>query len=476
MESGLEDGHGDTAPGAIELENGVSHSDGIIPMHKAGHGGAGSTSFVKKAIWHGGSVYDAWLNAVSAQVGQVILSMPTSYAQMGYKLGLFFHFLYVTIGVYTCYLLARLYVEYRVRKEKEGVDFKKHVIQYHELLGGLVGPWAMRISLFFNIVTVGAVATIQIIACASNAYYLNPHLNKRTWAIIFGAASLSVDLLPTLHNFRIFSFVGVLTTTYTSWYMLTAALVRGQPAGVKHTGPQNIRLFFTGTTNILFGTGGHAVTIEIMHAMWKPVRYKYVYLACTIYVLFITVPHSVALYWSFGDALLVENNALGHLADSNARSTALIFMIIHQAIAFGLYIMPLNFMWEKYWGVHQAPFWTRVLVRLPVGILLWFLALLIPFFGPLNSVIGSLFMSFSVFIIPCVAYTIVFWTPTARENAAEQPGKVRRAVGWRGMMVMNFVVIVTIATLGVGFGSYASIANIILQVKSFGAFQACYQC
>jgi hypothetical protein len=26
-------------------------------------------------------------------------------------------------------LLTRLYIEYRVRKEKEGVDFKKHVIQ-----------------------------------------------------------------------------------------------------------------------------------------------------------------------------------------------------------------------------------------------------------------------------------------------------------------------------------------------------------
>jgi len=25
--------------------------------------------------------------------------------------------------------LARLYVEYRTRKEREGVDFKKHVIQ-----------------------------------------------------------------------------------------------------------------------------------------------------------------------------------------------------------------------------------------------------------------------------------------------------------------------------------------------------------
>lgn len=37
--------------------------------------------------------------------------------------------------------------------------------------------------------------------------------------------------------------------------------VYSQPAGTKHSGPQNMRLFFTGTTNILFGTGGHAVTM-----------------------------------------------------------------------------------------------------------------------------------------------------------------------------------------------------------------------
>lgn len=205
---------GDPAEQTVELENGTRmHLVDGVQSHKPG----GAAAFIKKAAWHGGSVYDAWLNAVSAQVrtvrplfqckarlihiapvvtrtvsiaagakscptsfkqlrlpcrvavwqvGQVILSMPTSYAQMGFKLGLFFHFLYVIIGLYTCYLLAGLYVEYRARKEKEGVDFRHHVIQYHELLGALVGKWAMIISIFFNIITVGAVAVIQIIACA----------------------------------------------------------------------------------------------------------------------------------------------------------------------------------------------------------------------------------------------------------------------------------------------------------------------
>ncbi len=39
-------------------------------------------------------------------------------------------------------------------------------VQYHEVLGSLVGLWAQRVALFFNIVTVGAVAVVQIIACA----------------------------------------------------------------------------------------------------------------------------------------------------------------------------------------------------------------------------------------------------------------------------------------------------------------------
>jgi hypothetical protein len=40
------------------------------------------------------------------------------------------------------------------------------LVQYHEVLGSLVGPWAQRVALFFNVITVGAVAVVQIIACA----------------------------------------------------------------------------------------------------------------------------------------------------------------------------------------------------------------------------------------------------------------------------------------------------------------------
>lgn len=86
-----------------------------------------------------------------------------------------------------------------------------------------------------------------------------------------------------------------------------------------------------------------------------------------------------------------------------------------QAVAFGLYVMPLFIMWEKLWEMHSAWFPLRAVVRLPVAGFLWFLALLLPFFGPLNSIIGALFMSFSTFMLPCVAYVYVFWNREARQ-------------------------------------------------------------
>lgn len=456
------------ANGVVENVGSEDKTVGDYPLQT----GFGPT--FNRIFWHGGSVYDAWLNAVAAQVGQVILSLPTSYAQMGLKLGIFFHFFYLTIGVWTCYLLARLYIEYRNREEKKHNNFKNHVIQYHEVIQSLVGRRARNVVLFFNIMTMGSVATVQIIACASNGYYLSSRFDKRQWALIFGGVSMLTVMLPTMHNFRIFSLVGVLTTTYTAWYILAATLIHGQTPGVKHTGPRNLVELFTGTTNILFATGGHAITIEIMHAMWRPRKYKYVYVLTSLYVLSITVPHCVALYWAFGDILFTHSNALGVLPPSTARSIAIVFMITHQAVAFGLYVMPLYLMWEKLFGIHSAWFPIRAVARLPVAGFLWFLALLLPFFGPLNSVIGAVFMSFSTFMIPCAAYLYVFWTKEARQNAAEKMSKFLPR--WKGVVVVNILVIIAVATLGTGLGSYASIVNIKNQFNTFGVFAKCYQC
>lgn len=62
------------------------------------------------------------------------------------------------------------------------------------------------------------------------------------------------------------------------------------------------------------------------------------------------------------------------------------------------------------------------------------------------------------------------------QNEAETPSKFRQLIGWWGLVAISSLVVLAVAVLGTGLGSYASVENIIQQIKSFGVFDKCYQC
>lgn len=430
---------------------------------------------LKTFFWDGGSVYDAWFSCASNQVAQVLLTLPYSFSQLGMISGVLFQIFYGLLGSWTAYLISCLYVEYRTRKERENFNFKNHVIQWFEVLDGLLGPYWKAVGLAFNCTFLLFGSVIQLIACGSNIYYINDHFSKRTWTYIFGACCSMTVFIPSFHNYRIWSFLGLAMTTYTAWYMTIAALLHGQIADVKHSAPTKLVLYFTGATNILYTFGGHAVTVEIMHAMWKPQKFKAVYLVATLYVLTLTLPSAISVYWAFGDQLLDHSNAFALLPKSGARDFAVILMLIHQFITFGFACTPLYFVWEKVTGFHTSrSLLLRALIRFPVVIPIWFLAIIFPFFGPINSAVGALLVTFTVYIIPAAAHMMTYRTTFARENAVEKPPFF--APSWTAVYLINLFVVVWTLVVGFGFGGWASITNFIQQINSFGLFAKCYQC
>lgn len=87
-----------------------------------------------------------------------------------------------------------------------------------------------------------------------------------------------------------------------------------------------------------------------------------------------------------------------------------------QFITFGFACTPLYLVWEKAIGIHESKsLCKRALARLPVVIPIWFLAIVFPFFGPINSTVGSLLVSFTVYIIPALAHIFTFKSPSARQ-------------------------------------------------------------
>ncbi|KAI7756058.1 hypothetical protein M8C21_019787, partial [Ambrosia artemisiifolia] len=121
---------------------------------------------MKNALWHGGSAWDAWFSCSSNQVAQVLLTLPYSFSQLGMASGIVLQIFYGLLGSWTAYLISVLYVEYRSRKEKENVNFKNHVIQWFEVLDGLLGPYWKAIGLAFNCTFLLFGSVIQLIACA----------------------------------------------------------------------------------------------------------------------------------------------------------------------------------------------------------------------------------------------------------------------------------------------------------------------
>ncbi|ONM00784.1 auxin import carrier1 [Zea mays] len=437
---------------------------------------SGVKSRLSGLLWHGGSAYDAWFSCASNQVAQVLLTLPYSFAQLGMLSGVLFQLFYGLLGSWTAYLISILYLEYRTRREREkAADFRNHVIQWFEVLDGLLGRHWRNAGLAFNCTFLLFGSVIQLIGCASNIYYVNDRLDKRTWTYVFGACCATTVFIPSFHNYRVWSFLGLVMTTYTAWYMAVASLVHGQVEGVQHSGPTRIVLYFTGATNILYTFGGHAVTVEIMHAMWRPQKFKAIYLLATLYVLTLTLPSAAASYWAFGDELLTHSNALALLPRTPFRDAAVVLMLIHQFITFGFACTPLYFVWEKLIGLHDCrSLCKRAAARLPVVVPIWFLAIIFPFFGPINSAVGSLLVSFTVYIIPALAHMVTFRSPQSRENAVERPP--RFAGGWTGAYVINSFVVAWVLVVGFGFGGWASITNFVQQVNTFGLFAKCYQC
>lgn len=52
---------------------------------------------------------------------------------------------------------------------------------------------------------------------------------------------------------------------------------------------------------------------------------------------------------------------------SNWMRVSVALMIVHQFVAFALYVTPLIFMFERLWGSHNARWYIRLPLRLPVG-------------------------------------------------------------------------------------------------------------
>lgn len=180
------------------------------------------------------------------------------------------------------------------------------------------------------------------------------------------------------------------------------------------------------------------------------------------------MPNAVAAYYRFGDLCLYNTNSFALFPKSVGRDLAMIFMSLHEMVAFGLFAGPLFHMWEKLIHIHHKPFAFRAAMRIPLCALMVFLAVAFPFFGAINAMLGAFTTSFGTYIIPAFAFNMAF---KSDEGMIKQP-----YFNFKVMRIINWITVALVMILGVGYGGYASIKNFINQFSEYEVFAECYQC
>ena len=133
---------------------------------------------------------------------------------------------------------------------------------YLDLIFWAAGPWWGNFSLLIVILALGGLSVAHIISTSSNLYLLQWGINKRLLSCIVGAIVSLVCFVPTYREYRVFTILGLVATTYTAWYMTVSSIVMGPVENVDYTGPTNLQDFATVFSNIVFMFGTHSAAVN----------------------------------------------------------------------------------------------------------------------------------------------------------------------------------------------------------------------
>lgn len=225
---------------------------------------------------------DAFFTCASAQVGQVILALPHSLRQTGLVAGISLLLLFASLAMWTVYLMVCLYLDHKNREIKRGAwyerpdevsgdnsdttDHNGHgraprrravAVQYHEVMGDASYRWLGTFSKIVVVIALGGLAVAQIIASSSNFHGMIPGVSKRDWAFVFGGIAMTMSLLPSFRNFRAFSFLALVATTFTAWFMVAAGIKGSGGRGLQavawrnQTPSEGWHGFLAGASNIM---------------------------------------------------------------------------------------------------------------------------------------------------------------------------------------------------------------------------------
>lgn len=232
------------------------------------------------------------------------------------------------------------------------------VTQYHDVAGELGGPRCRALVVALTALTLFGVGVAQVLACASNFYYISGKAvsaasatleeraaaaasgsavqlharSKRDWALIWGLPMCLLLLIPGYRSSRLFSLLAITGTTFTAWYVVAAsaeelnrrkAEAEGitsaaaiSPSSLPTYAPPNLwprspRGLFVGGSVIMSALGAHTICMEVFEMLKRPVRFTSAFVLAQAYVWTLVAPQALAANVAFSEGIAGVDTVYG---------------------------------------------------------------------------------------------------------------------------------------------------------------------
>ncbi|KAG2188728.1 hypothetical protein INT44_003867 [Umbelopsis vinacea] len=333
---------------------------------------------------HGGSLWHAYVNIVCIVAGTGALSLPYALKQGGW-IGILILFLAWFMSITTGRLLVKcLYA-----------GGPKRLSSYKDIGTVAFGPIGGWVIFFFNFIILIGASILYFVLIGQNLH-----------SLLKGTPG-ELTLALSMKEVAFTSAIGAFATLAVVLIVLISSL-QNLPTGPIEHDDVIWDQFPVALSTIAFSFAGNMVYPNVERSMKNPQQWnKAVTLglsSCSVMYFLTAVPG----YYIYGTTALspVYNN----LANQGARMASQIIITIHVLLAVPILLTSLSLDFEAMFGITQerrgktVEFVMRASLRVIIMIVVCVVAIYVPYFGDLLSLIGSFSNCLLVFTFPVVCY------------------------------------------------------------------------
>ncbi|KAF8028276.1 hypothetical protein BT93_E1014 [Corymbia citriodora subsp. variegata] len=363
-----------------------------------------------------------WYSAVhniTAMVGAGVLSLPYAMSELGWGPGVAALVLSWIITLYTLWQMVQMHEMVPGRRFDRYHELGQYA--FGEKLGlYIVVPQQLVVEVGANIVYM--VTGGKSLKKFHDTVCLSCKKLKTTYFIlIFASVHFVLSHLPNFNSISGVSLTAAVMSVSYSTIAWGASVDKGVQPGVQYSYKSSstagkVFNFFSALGDVAFAYAGHNIILEIQATipstpeqpskgpMWRGVIFAYIIVA------FCYFPAALIGYWMFGNS--VDEDILITLEKPKwLIAMANIFVVIHFIGGYQIYAMPVFDMIETVLvkKLHFKPSrMLRFVARTAYVAFTMFVAITIPFFGPLLSFFGGFASAPTTYFLPCIIWLIIY--------------------------------------------------------------------